>query len=68
MTLITPASTLWQGQGRQQQGRQRHQQQQQDTTGQPVQRAGDAHDWVRQTVLEEQPFHAATLPNYSRAR
>jgi len=27
-----------------------------------------AHDWVRHTVLEQQPFHAATSPNFSRAR
>ena len=54
--------SVWQGRGQRQQS---HQQQQ---AQQPGQRAGDAHDWVRQTVLEEQPFHAASSPNFARAR
>jgi hypothetical protein len=49
------------------QGRGQRQQQQQQQAQQPGQRAPDAHDWVRQTVLEEQPFHAASSPNFARA-
>ena len=49
------------------QGRGQRQEQQQQAQ-QAGQRAGDAHDWVRQTVLEEQPFHAASSPNFARAR
>jgi hypothetical protein len=50
------------------QGRGQRQQQQQQQAQQPGQQAGDAHDWVRQTVLEEQPFHAASSPSFARAR